>query len=114
MTQGSGMSVRTSRARWAVRAGVALAIAAGGVGVVVLAGAGEEPRQAARSGTPTSTDMGVAKRQGFDVTTTANGDLQAKNQIELRSKLDRESTIQFIIAEGTRVTKAFIASVTTG
>jgi HlyD family secretion protein len=45
------------------------------------------------------------KRQAFEVTTVANGDLQARNQVEIRSPLEQQSTIQYIIPEGTRVKK---------
>lgn len=95
--------------RW-VRGGIAIAVVSLAGGITVLAGAGESSQTPPKTpaGKPAqglTSDMGLAKRQAFDITTTANGDLQAKNQIELRSKLDRDSTIQFIIPEGTRVKK---------
>jgi HlyD family secretion protein len=77
-----------------------LAALAGGAGL--LAAAGRQQPQVTKEQT---SDLTQARKQAFDVTTTANGDLQAKNQIELRSTLERESTIQSIIAEGTRVKK---------
>ncbi|MCX5689603.1 MAG: HlyD family efflux transporter periplasmic adaptor subunit [Planctomycetota bacterium] len=40
---------------------------------------------------------------GFEITTTANGELEARNKVEIRSPLDQESTIVRIVAEGTRV-----------
>ncbi|HEX2839591.1 MAG TPA: HlyD family efflux transporter periplasmic adaptor subunit [Phycisphaerales bacterium] len=105
-------SGETSARLWWTRGGLALALVCVAGGVVVLAGAGDSaqdsaPARPAPVATPKglTSDMGVAKRQPFDISTTANGDLQAKNQIELRSKLDRDSTIQFIIPEGTRVKK---------
>jgi len=48
-------------------------------------------------------DRAVAKRASFDVATTANGELDSKTKIELRSKLDKSATIQSIVPEGTLV-----------
>lgn len=39
----------------------------------------------------------------FDITTTATGDLKARNQIEIRSTIDTETTIVEIIPEGSNV-----------
>jgi len=50
-------------------------------------------------------DLAEVKRQPFEISTVANGDLQARNQIEVRSPLEQQTTIQFIIPEGTRVKK---------
>jgi HlyD family secretion protein len=47
----------------------------------------------------------VVERSSFDVTTTANGDLQAKNQLELRNQLEQQATITWITPEGTKVKK---------
>jgi multidrug resistance efflux pump len=69
-------------------------------------GAKAAPSSATRSADGALTaDLAVAQRQAFDITTVANGDLQAKNQVELRNKLDQAATIQFIIEEGKRVAK---------
>jgi multidrug resistance efflux pump len=86
--------------RKVVLSAAVIATLAGGVSMLVAAG-----RQPAEVTKAQTSDITSARRQAFDVTTTANGDLQAKNQIELRSTLERESTIQFIIAEGSRVKK---------
>ena len=83
---------------WAISA-VVLAALAGGVSLLA---AGKQPDQTTKAQT---SDIALARKQAFDITTTANGDLQAKNQIELRSTLERDATIQSIIAEGTRVKK---------
>lgn len=48
-------------------------------------------------------DRAQVENQAFEITTVANGDLQAKNQLELRSPLEQQTTIQFIVPEGTRV-----------
>ena len=50
-------------------------------------------------------DVAVARVQSFDISTTASGELQAKNQIEIRSQLESQSTITEVVAEGTVVKK---------
>ncbi len=50
-----------------------------------------------------SADLAKATITTFDITTTATGDLQAKNQIEVRSELDTDSTIVELVPEGTMV-----------
>lgn len=50
-------------------------------------------------------DLALAARTSFDITTTATGELQAKNQIELRSELETESTIAELAPEGVMVRK---------
>lgn len=52
-----------------------------------------------------TTDVVEAKKETFEVTTTASGELEAKNRVELRSRLERESLITQIIPEGTRAKK---------
>ncbi|HLP83519.1 MAG TPA: HlyD family efflux transporter periplasmic adaptor subunit [Phycisphaerales bacterium] len=83
----------------AISAAVLLALA-GGAGI--LAAAAKPPAAPTKAQT---SDVTNVRKQAFDITTTANGDLQAKNQIELRSTLERDATIQSIIPEGTRVKK---------
>jgi len=46
-----------------------------------------------------------AQRKAFDISTTANGELEARNKIEIRNPMERESTILEIIPEGVRVKK---------
>lgn len=80
------------------------------VGVVVLAAGGIGYTQwdkrgsatAATAGSKTA-DRAVAKTIDFEITTTAGGELDARNKKELRSELDREANIVKIVDEGTRV-----------
>lgn len=44
-------------------------------------------------------------RRSFDLTITAEGDLEAKNQVEIRSQVQGETTIIELIEEGVRVNK---------
>lgn len=42
-------------------------------------------------------------KMDFEITTTATGELNARNQIEIRSKLESQSTIVFVVPEGSFV-----------
>lgn len=77
---------------------VVLAVVAGGGWLVMSQGQGES--EGARA-----TDIAIAQEREFDITTLAGGELEARNQIEIRSQLERQSTIVELISEGTRVRK---------
>lgn len=53
----------------------------------------------------TTSDLARVERASFDVGTTAAGELEARNRIEIRSPLDQESTIVQIAQEGKWATK---------
>ncbi len=66
------------------------------IGVLVVLGAGRrvaEERQ----------DIHVVSRQSWDIAATANGDLRARKQTVLRSRLENDAAIIEIVPEGTRV-----------
>jgi len=48
-------------------------------------------------------DVAVVQRAAFDITITSNGELEARRKLEVRSKLEQETTIQSIVDEGVRV-----------
>lgn len=48
-------------------------------------------------------EIAQVSKQDFDITTTASGELEARNRVELRSGLERQSLITFIVPEGVRV-----------
>lgn len=50
-------------------------------------------------------EMFAVARTSFDISITANGELQAARQIELRSKLEKSASIVELVPEGTRVQK---------
>ncbi|MCE7973037.1 MAG: HlyD family efflux transporter periplasmic adaptor subunit, partial [Leptolyngbya sp. PLA1] len=79
-----------------VRVSVALALCLTAGGLVALRS--QEPKPPA-AGALTA-DRAVAKRTSFEVSTVANGELEAKDKIEVRNPLDQESTIVQIMAEG--------------
>ncbi len=111
MSQGSAAGVATStttdrkpprRRRWLWPAAGAAAV--GGVVLVVTLGSGPreaQPGAAARA----RLDLVEASRGDFDITTTATGELRARNQVEIRNQLDSDSTIVEIVPEGTSVKK---------
>jgi multidrug efflux pump subunit AcrA (membrane-fusion protein) len=74
-------------------------VAAVGVGGVAVLGQSKRPSPA-RDGNGTLEVHEVA-RTSFDITTAASGELEAKNQTELRNKLEgNQSTIVQIVEEG--------------
>ncbi|MCC6660177.1 MAG: efflux RND transporter periplasmic adaptor subunit [Phycisphaerales bacterium] len=89
---------RRRRASIMVKTAIAVAAVAG-VAVtlyaVVPSGAG--------AGAVRSSDLAKAEVLTFDINTTATGDIQAKNQIEIRSELDVDSAITELAPEGTFV-----------
>ncbi len=50
-------------------------------------------------------DRYTVTRRAFDMTTTANGELEALRQVEIRSKLESSSTVVEIVPEGSLVRK---------
>lgn len=52
-----------------------------------------------------ATDVVSASMQGFDVQTIATGELEAREQVEIRNRLDSRATILSIVKEGTRVSQ---------
>lgn len=95
-------SARRSFRRGSVaKVGLTVAILAlvGTVGFLVLR---PKPSDAARAGTTTS-DRAPVTKVAFDITTTASGELEARNQIEIRNKLDSEAIITEVVAEGKTV-----------
>lgn len=76
--------------------------------LVVLAGSYgtyRATRKAPADGNDTraTADTATVLKTSFDITTLATGELEAKKQVELRSRLEQQTVVQEIIAEGTRV-----------
>lgn len=91
------------RAAIALKLTAGVAVAAAGIGSVFFF-SGPSEAKADRAGSLTS-DRAFAKLASFDIVTTANGSLEAKNQIEVRSTLEIESKIVTIVDEGKTVKK---------
>jgi len=111
----SPADIRAQRTRrWFTAASVA-----GGLALVALAGmavadAPAQPRSGgASSGKvagsdsngPRKLDLYDAAITDFDISITTTGDLRARNQVELRSNVEQETTIIEIIPEGVNVKK---------
>ncbi|MFZ4428852.1 MAG: HlyD family efflux transporter periplasmic adaptor subunit [Phycisphaerales bacterium] len=64
----------------------------------------EADRKAAAKASTGTADRAPARSMGFEIVTTANGELEARKRVEIRNPLDQESAIVRIVPEGTRVT----------
>lgn len=87
---------------------ISVAIGAGivlGVGALMAFSGKPSAPQPAKGSVPSrqSVDVFTATLLNFDVTTTATGELRTRNQIELRNRIDSDTTIIDIIPEGRRV-----------
>ena len=88
------------------RGGAALWVVLLVAGVLVLGGGWLAiGRDSAGDTDNQTTEFGVASVRTFDISTLAGGELEARNQIEIRSQLERQSTVVEIAPEGTRVKK---------
>ena len=72
------------------------------VGYGLLAGRSQSPASSDPDSLPTS-DTAEITKASFDITTVATGELEAKKQIEIRSRVEQQAVIQEVIAEGTKV-----------
>lgn len=78
---------------------VVAALALAGLGFMAMAGSGD-------SGDRVSTvEAATAQVRSFNITTLANGELEAKNRVEIRNKVESRTAIVEIIPEGTSVKK---------
>lgn len=89
-----------------IAAAVVLVLAAGGAWAIWANGlpAGDAPN----SGNLSTSDTAEISKISFDITTLATGELEAKKQIEIRSRVEQQAVIQEIIPEGTRVKEGSI------
>lgn len=81
---------------WKLLVGVVV-LALGGLGWIAVAGSGEP--EAAGPSIETTT----AQVRSFMISTLASGELEAKNQLEIRNKVESRTAIVEIIPEGTSV-----------
>ena len=58
-----------------------------------------------------TTDLVAAASLSFEIATTASGELQAMDQIEIRSPLEKQTTLVELVAEGTRVAQGDVLAV---
>lgn len=86
-------------AKWVLIAAAGAVVAVGSIVIVAKGSGGADQALIATA------DRTAAQTISFDITSTAGGELEARNKVEIRSPLDRESTIVQIVAEGIRVKK---------
>ncbi len=99
--QGVRETRRPSRRGSATKVGVAVVLVAI-VGSVGYFATKPKPATGSKTGGTTS-DRAPVTKAAFDITTTASGELEARNQIEIRNKLESEAIITEIVAEGKTV-----------
>lgn len=87
---------RAGMGLWTVVFGV-VALALAGLGLVAVAGTGERVEEG------TSLDLATAQIRSFAITTLANGELEAKNQLEIRNRVESRTAIVEIVPEGRTV-----------
>lgn len=99
--QGVREARRPARRGSATKVGVAIVLLAivGSVGYLVTKP--KAPTGSKAGGT--TSDRAPVTKAAFDITTTASGELEARNQIEVRNKLESEAIITEIVAEGKTV-----------
>jgi len=93
--------VKTRRKTWVIAAGVALVLVAGTAWS--LRGGRPSSGTGSDSEMLPTTDTAEITRVSFDITTLATGELEAKKQVEIRSRVEQQAVIQEIMPEGTRV-----------
>lgn len=81
---------------WKLLVGVVV-LALGGLGWIAIAGSGEQDAAGP------SIEMTTASVRSFTISTLASGELEAKNQLEIRNKVESRTAIVEIIPEGTSV-----------
>lgn len=99
--------VRSARVRRLV-VGLALglgALGAVGIGVGISQPSPSKASSAPSGARPRTSDLFEVTRSAFEITTTALGELRARNQIEIRNRLEAETAIVEIIPEGSTVAK---------
>lgn len=62
-------------------------------------------RSGENAGATTAADVHVVEPASFDISIVASGELEAQNQTEIRSRVDRQSLITYVVPEGSRVKK---------
>ncbi|HRJ48942.1 MAG: HlyD family efflux transporter periplasmic adaptor subunit [Phycisphaeraceae bacterium] len=94
-----GKSRRAGSRRLMALAGVAVVTA----GIVYLAWRPDAGGSNPTSQAPSSSDRAMVRLTSFDITTRCSGELEARHQIEIRSRLESSSTIVELTPEGRSV-----------
>jgi HlyD family secretion protein len=97
MSRRHGVRQRSGRAWVKLVVGLVVIAGVGGAGYALLADS------TVAGGAPSTAEIARTNVMDFDITVIATGDLRAKNQVEIRSQLESQSTIAEIIDEGSTV-----------
>jgi HlyD family secretion protein len=79
-----------------------LTLAAGCAAMLPLAGC-DDATASSRSGANLTADRALARVQSFEISTLASGQLEAKDDLEIRSKVESRTSIVELVKEGTKV-----------
>jgi len=91
-------SARRGISLWGAVVGITLLVLAG-LGVVAATNGGDES-----SSNDSTVELATSAVRSFTITTLSNGELEAKNQLEIRNRVEsRSTTVTEIIQEGTMV-----------
>lgn len=104
------MTLQTTTCRFITRGSVpalsvALILAVSGLALVSTAHAQSSGKAAGRAASTIPSDRAIAAVASFEVVTTAGGELEARNKIEVRSPLDNPANIVQIVNEGINIKK---------
>lgn len=80
----------------------AIALAAGAAFVVAASGC-RDASASTRNGSNLTADRAMARVQNFEIMTLASGQLEAKDDLEIRSKVEGRTSIVELVKEGTKV-----------
>lgn len=89
---------------WIVRVAVII-VALGGVAVVAALGLNRGLNSDTSGGTGGAVDQFEVRLTSFDLVIPASGELESKEKIEIRNKVEGRTTIKWVIDEGTTVKK---------
>lgn len=93
-------NLRPSSRAAACSVAVWIAALAGTAAVFPLAGCDDAQ---ARTGANLTADRAMARKQSFEITTLASGQLEAKDDLEIRSRVESRTSIVELVKEGTKV-----------
>lgn len=85
-----------------LRGAIGLTLVAGAASIFTLAGC-DDASAASRTGSNLTADRALARKQNFEITTLASGQLEAKDDLEIRSRVESRTSIVELVKEGTKV-----------
>ncbi len=105
MRKNTSWIVEAAQRSLAAKAPVTLLAALALVAAVAVSGAFALRAMSNDAASGPSRDLHVVKTQSFDITITTSGELEARRQTEIRSKLETPAAIVYVVDEGAMVKK---------